>query len=193
MKAEILPPGAISIICGSARDLMDHVGEGDVVSFTGSADTAMRIRGHANALRHSVRVNIEADSINSTILGPDGAPGSDVFNLIVTEIVREMTLKAGQKCTAIRRVLVQRDHLSALGEAIAARLAAIKVGNPRNKDVGMGPVVNKAQQASCLEGLRKLKEEAKVIFGGHEDFQPVDADPAKGSFVSPRCLLAPTD
>jgi 3,4-dehydroadipyl-CoA semialdehyde dehydrogenase len=192
VKAEILPPGAISIICGSARDLMDHVAEGDVVSFTGSADTAMRIRGHANALRHSVRVNIEADSINSTILGPDGAPGSDVFNLIVTEIVREMTLKAGQKCTAIRRVLVHRDHIGALGEAVAAKLAAIPVGNPRNKDVKMGPVVNKAQQASCLEGLRKLKEEAKVVFGGNENFQPVDADPAKGSFVQPT-LLACTD
>ena len=188
VKAEILPAGAISIICGSARDLLDHVSEGDVVSFTGSADTATRIRSHPNSLRHSVRVNIEADSINSTILGPDGAPGSDVFNLIVNEVFREMTLKAGQKCTAIRRVLVPREQISALGEAIATRLAAIKVGNPRNKDVGMGPVVNKAQQASCLEGLRKLKEECKVVFGGHEDFQPVDADPAKASFVEPTLL-----
>jgi 3,4-dehydroadipyl-CoA semialdehyde dehydrogenase len=192
VKAEILPPGAISIICGSARDLLDHVGEGDVVSFTGSADTAVRIRSNPNALRHSVRMNIEADSINSTILGPDGAPGSEVFNLIVNEVVREMTLKAGQKCTAIRRVLVQRDHLGALGEAIAARLAAINVGNPRSKEAQMGPVVNKVQQASCLDGLRKLKEESKVIFGGKEDFQLVDADHAKGSFVQPT-LLACTD
>jgi 3,4-dehydroadipyl-CoA semialdehyde dehydrogenase len=164
------------------------VGEGDMVSFTGSADTAVRVRSHPNVLRHSVRMNVEADSINSTILGPDGAAGSDLFNLIVNEVVREMTLKAGQKCTAIRRVLVHRDHLSALGEAISARLAAIKVGNPRNKEVGMGPVVNKAQQASCLEGLRKLKEECKVVFGGNENFQPVDADPAKASFVEPTLL-----
>ena len=106
----------------------------------------MRIRGHENALRRSVRVNIEADSINSTILGPDATPGSDVFNLIVNEIVKEMTLKAGQKCTAIRRVLAPQAQFNALGEAVAARLAAVKVGNPRNKDVQMGPVVNKSSR-----------------------------------------------
>jgi 3,4-dehydroadipyl-CoA semialdehyde dehydrogenase len=188
VKAGILPAGAISIVCGSARDLLDHVGESDFVSFTGSADTAMRIRGHENILRRSVRVNVEADSINSAILGPDAAPGSDVFELLVKEVVREMTLKAGQKCTAIRRILVPREHFKAVGEAIAARLSSIKVGNPRNAEVKVGPVVNKAQQSSCLEGLKKLKEECEVLFGGDAQFQPIDADAQKSAFVQPTLL-----
>jgi len=188
VKAGILPEGAMSMLCGSARDLLDHAREGDVVCFTGSADTATRIRSNPNALRRSVRVNIEADSINSAILGPDAAPGSDVFDLLVKEVVREMTLKAGQKCTAIRRVLVPRARLKAAGEAIAARLKGMKVGNPRNAETQVGPVVNKAQQAACFEGLRKLKQECPVVFGGDEQFQPVDADAQKAAFVQPTLL-----
>jgi 3,4-dehydroadipyl-CoA semialdehyde dehydrogenase len=188
VKAGILPTGAISIICGSARDLLDHVREGDIVSFTGSADTAARIRSHASVLRRSVRINVEADSLNSAILGPDAAPGTDLFDLFAKEVVREMMIKAGQKCTAIRRVLVPRQHVKALGDAISERLGALKVGNPRNAEVKVGPVVNKAQQSSCLEGLRQLKEECAVVFGGDERFQPVDADPQKSAFVQPTLL-----
>jgi 3,4-dehydroadipyl-CoA semialdehyde dehydrogenase len=188
VKAGVLPEGAISILCGSARDLLDHVCESDIISFTGSADTGARIRSHSNVSRRSVRVNIEADSINSAILGPDGAPGTEVFDLLVKEVVREMTLKAGQKCTAIRRVLVPREHLKAVGDAISARLSSMKVGNPRHPDVKVGPVVNKAQQSSCLEGLRQLKEECSVLFGGDESFQPVDADPQRSAFVQPTLL-----
>jgi len=188
VKAGILPVGAVSVICGFARDLLDHVREGDTVCFTGSAETAMRIRSHPNVLRRSVRVNIEADSINSAILGPEVALATDMFDLLVKEVVREMTLKAGQKCTAIRRVLVPRQHLQAVGEAICSQLGSLKVGNPRNPEVKMGPVVNKAQQASCLEGLRRLKEECSVLFGGDERFQPIDADPGKSAFVQPTLL-----
>ena len=188
VKADILPPGAISIICGSARDLLGHVREEDIVSFTGSADTAARIRSHANVLRRSVRVNIEADSINAAILGPDCTPGTDLFDLLVKEVVREMTLKAGQKCTTIRRVLVPRQQLKAFGDAVTTRLSATKVGNPRNPDVKVGPVVNKAQQSSCLEGLAKLEEECEVLFGGDKNFQPIDADPQKSAFVQPALL-----
>jgi len=189
VKANILPRGAVSMVCGSARELLDHVGESDVVSFTGSADTAVKIRSHVNVLRRSVRVNVEADSINSVILGPDAAPGSDLFELLVKEVVREMTLKAGQKCTAIRRVFVPRQHMKAAGDAIAAKLSGMKVGNPRSADVKVGPVVNKAQQAACLEGLRELKRECSVIFGGDENFQPVDAEAAKSAFVQPTLLV----
>ena len=174
VKAGILPPGAISIICGSARELLGHVREEDIVCFTGSADTAARIRSHANVLRRSVRVNIEADSLNCAILGPDVASGTDLFDLLVKEVVREMTLKAGQKCTTIRRVLVPRQWL--------------KAGNPRNSEVKVGPVVNKAQQSSCLEGLAKLKEESEVLFGGDKNFQPLDADRHKSAFVQPALL-----
>ena len=188
VKANILPRGAVSILCGSARELLDHVGESDLVSFTGSADTAIKIRSNPNILRRSVRVNIEADSINSVILGPSDAPGTEIFDLLVKEVVREMTLKAGQKCTAIRRVFVPRAQIKALGESIAAKLSALKVGNPRNAEVKVGPVVNKAQQAACLQGLRQLKQECSVIFGGDENFQPLDADAAKSAFVQPTLL-----
>ena len=188
VKAGILPAGAISIICGSARDLLGHVREEDIVSFTGSADTAARVRSHPNVLRRSVRVNIEADSINSAILGPDCVPGSDLFELLVKEVVREMTLKAGQKCTTIRRVLVPRERLKSFGDAVAARLTSMKVGNPRNPEVKVGPVVNKAQQSSCLEGLAKLKEECDVLFGGDKNFRPIDAQPQNSAFVQPALL-----
>src|SRR5260370_13898811 len=188
VQVEILPPGAISIICGSARDLLGHVREGDIVCFTGSADTAARIRSHPNVLRRSVRLNIEADSIHSAILGPDCAAGTNLFELLAKEVVREMTLKAGQKCTTIRRVLVPRQQLKAFGDAVAARLSSMKAGNPRNPEPQVGPVVNKAQQASCLEGLAKLKEECEVLFGGDKNFQPIDADPQKSAFVQPALL-----
>lgn len=188
VKANILPAGALSIVCGPARDLLDHVREQDVVSFTGSADTAMRIRAHENVLRRSVRVNVEADSINSAILGPDGAPGTEPFNLLVREVVKEMTLKAGQKCTAIRRVMAPQDIVKALGEAIAAKLAGLKVGDPRDTEVKVGPVVNKTQQANCLVGLALLKKECAVVFGGEEGFCPAGVDPTKSAFVQPTLL-----
>jgi 3,4-dehydroadipyl-CoA semialdehyde dehydrogenase len=188
IKSDILPPGAISIICGSARDLLDHVREEDIVSFTGSGDTAARVRSHSNVLRRSVRVNIEADSINSAILGPECAPGTDLFDLLVKEVVREMTLKAGQKCTTIRRVLVPRQQFKVFGDAVIARLRSMKVGNPRNPESNVGPVVNKAQQSSCMEGLVKLKEECEVLFGDDKDFQPLDADSQKSAFVQPALL-----
>src|SRR5437016_3654789 len=190
VKADILPSGAISIICGSARDLLDRVREEDIISFTGSADTAARIRSHANVLGRSVRINIEADSINSAILGPDCSPGTDLFDLLVKEVVREMTLKAGQKCTTIRRVLVPRQQQKAFGDAVTAHLGSMKVGNPRDPEIKVGPVVNKAQQSSCLEGLAKLKEESEVLFGGDRNFQPIDADRQKSSFVQPALLSA---
>jgi len=189
VKANILPPGAISIVCGSARDLLNHVREEDIVSFTGSAETAARIRSHANVLHRSVRVNVEADSINSAILGPDCGPGTDLFDLFVKEVVREMTLKAGQKCTTIRRILVPRERWKDLAGVLTERLGAIKVGNPRNPESKMGPVVNKSQQAACWEGLSKLKEECEVLFGGDENFQALDADPEKSAFVQPTLLV----
>lgn len=190
VKANILPEGAISIICGSARDLLDHVLEGDIVSFTGSAETAVKVRGNPNVLRRSSRVNIEADSVNSAILGPEAAPGAPAFNFLVKEVVREMTLKAGQKCTAIRRIVVPRAQADSLAQAISAALSNVQVGNPRNTAVKMGPVVNKAQQAACLEGISKLKNKCSVIFGGDPNFQPIEADANISAFVQPTLLRA---
>ena len=189
VKAGVLPNGTLSILCGSARNLLEHVREDDAISFTGSAQTAVSIRTHPNVAARSVRLNIEADSLNSTILGPDAAPGGPLFDLLVNEVVREMTLKAGQKCTAIRRILVSREHAQPLTKAVSDRLASVKVGNPRNQEVQCGPLVDKAQQVSALEGVRQLQQEAEVVFGGGHNFQPLDADSRVSCFVEPTLLF----
>jgi 3,4-dehydroadipyl-CoA semialdehyde dehydrogenase len=136
-----------------------------------------------------VRTNIEADSVNSAILGPDVSPGTAIFDLLAKEVVREMTIKAGQKCTAIRRVLVSREHARPLAKAIADRLATIKVGNPRNREVKCGPLVNRAQQDSALEGLGRLRRKTELTFGGGTDLQLVDADRKVACFVEPPLLF----
>lgn len=187
IKAGILPEGALSIVCGGARDLLDHVEECDVVSFTGSADTAARIRTHPQVVARSVRVNIEADSVNSAILGPDVTAGSPTFDLLVREVVREMTIKTGQKCTAIRRILVPQALADAVGQAIAEKLAKYPVGNPRSTEVRVGPLVSEAQRSAALEGLARLGEECTVVFGGNPDFSPIDAPDSK-AFVQPTLL-----
>jgi len=192
VKAGVLPDGALSIVCGGAGDLLEHVTAADVVSFTGSAETALRIRSHAAVLRHSTRVNVEADSLNAALLGPEAKAGTPEFDLLVREVVREMTIKAGQKCTAIRRILVPVAQCDAVADAIRAKLAKIVVGNPRNKDVRMGPLVSKAQQQAALDALAALKSETTVIYDGGPEFRPVDADPALAAFVPPT-LLACSD
>ncbi|MEO8727467.1 MAG: 3,4-dehydroadipyl-CoA semialdehyde dehydrogenase, partial [Acidobacteriaceae bacterium] len=187
VKGNILPVGALSIVCGPARDLLDHVRENDVVSFTGSAQTATSIKQNLNVLHNSVRVNIEADSLNSAILGPD-LPGTPPFDLLVKEVVREMTGKAGQKCTAIRRIIAPRRHSRALAEAVSGKLAQIKVGDPRNPDVKCGPLVNKAQQNEALKGIKALAAEAETVFGNDPKFQPLDADDRVACFLQPTLL-----
>jgi 3,4-dehydroadipyl-CoA semialdehyde dehydrogenase len=187
IKANLLPAGSLSIVCGSARDLLDHVRENDVISFTGSAKTAISIKQNQNVLSRSVRINIEADSLNSAILGPDAA-GTLPFDLLVKEVVREMTLKAGQKCTAIRRVIAPREHARALADAISSRLAQIKVGNPRNPEVKCGPLVNKSQQNEALKGIKALSSEAEIVYGNGSDFQLIDADLNTACFVQPTLL-----
>lgn len=192
VEAGILPPGALSIVCGSARDLLDHVTEDDVVSFTGSAETAARVRNHPAVLANSVRVNVEADSVNSAILGPDAQPGSEEFELAVREIVREMTIKAGQKCTAIRRVFAPTAVARTLADAVAAKLAKMTVGDPRVEGVRVGPLVSKAQQATAYASLAQLREEAEVVFGGQapgDGFMPVGAEIAHSAFVQPTLLF----
>jgi 3,4-dehydroadipyl-CoA semialdehyde dehydrogenase len=187
IDAGLLPPGALSILCGSPNDLLDHLRLGDVVAFTGSADTSAGIRQHPRVRQHGVRVNIEADSLNAALVGPDAAPGSASFDFFVREVVREMTSKTGQKCTAIRRVLVPAEHAAAATDAIAAALSKVVVGNPANASVTMGPVVNLAQRKSVEEGIRKLSAEATVAYRP-EPFALVDADAAKGAFVPPTLM-----
>ncbi len=189
VDAGVLPAGALSVVCGSSNGLMDQLQGFDVVSFTGSADTGALIRSHAAVAGRSVRANIEADSLNAALLMPDAASGSDAFNLLVREVVREMTVKAGQKCTAIRRVLVPAAVYDAAAEAIGAKLAGITVGNPRNESVRMGSLVSRAQLNAVREGLEELKAHAGVLHDGGSQAL-VDADPAVAACIGPVLLGA---
>lgn len=189
VEAGVLPAGALSVICGSSNGLMDQLAPFDVMSFTGSAETGAVIRSHAAVVQRSVRVNIEADSLNSALLLPGAAPGSEVFNLLVREVVREMTVKAGQKCTAIRRILVPEAVYDAAAEAIGAKLAGITVGNPRNETVRMGSLVSRAQLSAVREGLETLKRQASVLHDGSRQAL-VDADPAVAACIGPVLLGA---
>ncbi len=184
VAAGVLPDGAISVVCGSSEGLLDALQPFDLLSFTGSADTARAIRQHAAVLHHGVRMNVETDSLNSALLGPDATPGSDAFASAMREVVREMTIKSGQKCTAIRRVLVPREHAGAAAEAVAAALADVEVGNPRNESVRMGSLANRAQANAVREGIDALAGEAKCVFAG-DLAALVDADPAVGAFAMP--------
>ena len=166
VDAGVLPVGALSVICGSSAGLMDQLQAFDVVSFTGSAETGKIIRSHRAVTELSVRCNIEADSLNSALLSPAATADSEAFKLLVAEVAREMTVKSGQKCTAIRRIFVPRAVYSAAAAAIAAKLAKTTVGNPRNASVRMGALVSQEQKASVLAGLAQLKTEATVLFDG---------------------------
>lgn len=177
VDAGIFPAGSLSVVCGGSAGLLDALQPFDVVSFTGSAETAAVIRSHPAVVQRSVRVNIEADSLNSALLLEGNAPGSEAFELLAKEVAREMTQKSGQKCTAIRRVFVPEALYGAAAEAIAARLAKTTVGNPRNEAVRMGALVSRAQLASVREGLATLQAQAELLHDGTS--QPlVDADPA---------------
>lgn len=189
VDAGIFPPGALSVICGSSVGLMDALQPFDVVSFTGSAETAAVIRSHPAVAQRFVRVNIEADSVNSALLLPDAAPGTEAFDLLVKEVAREMTVKSGQKCTAIRRIFVPEASFDAAAQAISARLAKTTVGNPRNESVRMGALVNRAQLASVREGLDYLKQQAETLHDG-ATHALVDADPAIACCVGPTLLGA---
>ncbi len=186
--AKVLPDGALSLLVGGAGDLLANVTSDDVIAFTGSADTAARVRGHPHVVMRSVPVNIEADSINAAVLAPDAAGGGAAFDAFVREVVREMTVKAGQKCTAIRRIFVPADQASAVADALAAKLKGTKVGDPRQDDTRMGPLVTRGQQAAVLGGLRRLANEAAVICGGMQPPALDGIDPDKSSFVAPTLL-----
>jgi len=187
VDAGIFPPGAISVICGSSAGLMDQLEPFDVVSFTGSADTAAIIRSHPAVTKKSVRVNIEADSLNSALLLPSEAIGSEAIDLLVKEVAREMTVKSGQKCTAIRRVLVPENLYDTVAQALSARLSKTTVGNPRNESVRMGAVVNREQFNAVRDGLNYLKVQAPVLHDGSTQAL-VDVDAAIACCVGPTLL-----
>ncbi len=191
VDAGVLPAGALNVVCGSSAGLMDALEPFDVVSFTGSADTAAIIRSHPAVARHSVRCNIEADSINSAFLLPGQAPGTPGFDLFVKELVREMTVKSGQKCTAIRRAFVHESVYEVVAQAVSERLARCTVGNPRNESVKMGSLVNRAQFEAVGEGIAQLQRETQTLVDG-TNAKLIDADPAVACCIGPTLLGLPT-
>ncbi len=188
-QSGILPPGALQLVIGSTGDLLDRLNGQDVVTFTGSADTAARLRVHPNVVRHSIPFNAEADSLNCAILAPDVTPDDEEFELFIKEVAREMTVKAGQKCTAIRRAIVPRQHLDAVAEKLKARLARVVVGDPAVEGVKMGALASHAQQADVAERVALLRQSAELVFGGGSDFAPVGEGVANGAFFQPTLLL----
>jgi oxepin-CoA hydrolase / 3-oxo-5,6-dehydrosuberyl-CoA semialdehyde dehydrogenase len=188
VEAEILPAGALQLLCGSVGDLFDHLRCQDVVSFTGSASTAQKLRVHPAVIANSVRFIAETDSINSCVLGPDAVPGQPEFDAFVREVVREMTAKAGQKCTAIRKAIVPLAHATAAIDAIRAGLEKIVIGDPRLEQVRMGPLVGLPQRREVLRHIAELRREADLVTGDPDRLEIVGADRDKGAFLAPSLL-----
>lgn len=187
IAANILPEGAIQLICGSAGDLLNHVTEQDAVAFTGSAATGRMLKESKAIVEHAVRFNMEADSLNCAILGPDAVPGTEEFDLFVKEVVREMTTKAGQKCTAIRRTIVPAGMEEDVIKALRARLEKTVVGDPSVEGVRMGPLASRAQVRDVGLAADRIRSAAERVVGGGE-FNVVGADREKGAFYQPELL-----
>src|SRR3954452_16126027 len=188
VESGILPDGSVQLICGAIGDLFDHLTGQDVVTFTGSAHTGRKLRAYRTVIENSVRFTTEADSLNFSLLGPDVAPGSPEFDLFVKEVAREMTVKAGQKCTAIRRALVPHPHLAAVTEALRDRLARTVIGDPADERVRMGPLASLAQRDEVRARVRELAEAAQIVAGSPDRVQVVGADPDRGAFMAPVLL-----
>ncbi|QRG09366.1 phenylacetic acid degradation bifunctional protein PaaZ [Xanthobacter dioxanivorans] len=192
VDAGILPRGALQFVCGAAGDLLDHLAGQDVLSFTGSAETSQALRDHPAVSRNAVRFIAERDSLNAAVLGPDAVEGTPEFDLFVKEAVREMTVKAGQKCTAIRRILVPRAQEGAVIAALKAGLAGVSVGDPRREDVRMGPLASLAQRAAARAAVARIAKEAEIVFGDPEVVAPLGADAQAGAFMAPVLLRCPS-
>ncbi|WP_420340585.1 phenylacetic acid degradation bifunctional protein PaaZ [Roseibium sp.] len=180
-----LPEGALQIVTGSAGDLLDHVDEQDVVTFTGSASTGQKLKSSPAILKHSVRFTMEADSLNASILGTDAGPGTDEFDLFVREVANEMTVKAGQKCTAIRRIIVPKIHEQAAVEAISARLSKTKVGLPDDDAVRMGAIVSLKDRDGVKAKVAELATEAEIVSGSLDTVDLISGEADRGAFMAP--------
>ncbi len=189
IDANILPAGALQLVCGSLGDLFEHLNCQDIVSFTGSASTAARLRTHPTIIRHAVPFIAETDSLNSSILALDAVPGTPEFDLFVKEVIREMTVKAGQKCTAIRKAIVPARVAGEVVAAMQAALSEIVVGDPRSDGVGMGPLVSQEQRTDVLRSVAQLRGEARLVAGDLDHFDIKDADRDRGAFVPPLLLF----
>ena len=185
----ILPEGALQLICGSAGNILAHVNSQDVVTFTGSAFTGIKLKSHPNILSESVPFNMEADSLNCIILGSDVTPSMPEWDIFIKEVKREMTVKAGQKCTAIRRIFVPENKLEDVQKAIASELNKTIIGNPLNEKVRMGSLAGLEQRQEVVSQVQKLLASSQIIYGSLDSVTVVDADAGEGAFLSPLLLL----
>jgi len=183
--APALPPGVLQLLVGPAGTLLDHLGPGDVVAFTGGSATARMLRTHPAIVTHAVRLNLEADSLNAAILGPDVELTSEAGGLFLADVARDMTQKTGQKCTAIRRVLVPEARLGEVAEVLRERLAALKIGDPAHDGVGMGPLATAQQRDDARAGIARLAAATEAIHGGLGEVEPIGVPAGKGYFIGP--------
>ena len=191
IESGILPEGALQLICGSARGILDHVTSQDVVTFTGSASTGRMLKSQPRILEEAVPFNMEADSLNCSVLGEDALPGTPEFNLFIREVRREMTTKCGQKCTAIRRVIVPENLVEEVQIALGKELSKTVIGNPQTEGVRMGALAGKVQVEEVKERIAQLSQTADIVYGDLENFEVVGASKEKGSFLSPILMLQP--
>lgn len=188
IETGILPEGALQLVCGSVGDLLDHVEGQDAVTFTGSASTGRRLKTHKAIVENSVRFTMEADSLNAAVLGLDAAPGTEEFDLFVKEVAREMTVKAGQKCTAIRRVIAPRSYSEALVDALRDRLGKTVLGNPAEEAVRMGPLASLDQREEVRARIRDLSADAEIVAGDPDNPSIASGDAVAGAFLNPVLL-----
>jgi oxepin-CoA hydrolase/3-oxo-5,6-dehydrosuberyl-CoA semialdehyde dehydrogenase len=189
IQSGILPEGALQLLCGSAGDLLDHVTAQDVVTFTGSASTGLKLKAHPSILSESVPFNMEADSLNCIILGNDVEPSMPEWNIFIKEVRKEMTIKAGQKCTAVRRIFVPENKMEDVWKSIKNELEKTIIGNPANEKVRMGSLAGQSQREEVRSQVQKLLKTSTLIYGSPEEVVVTDADAEKGAFMSPLLLL----
>ncbi len=189
IASKILPEGALQLICGSAGDILNHVQSQDVVSFTGSAATGLLLKSTPRLLQENVPFNMEADSLNCIVLGEDVAPGSADWEVFVKEVRKEMTLKAGQRCTGIRRIFVPANRMEAMWKSIATALDQTVIGNPLNEKVRMGSLAGESQRREVRAQVEKLMTSSQIVYGSLDHVQLIDADATKGAFISPILLM----
>jgi len=185
VDAGVLPPGAFQFIVGSTGDLLDHLGPMDCLAFTGSSRTGLQLRSHAGLLRHNVRVNLEADSLNAAVLGPDVEVGSDTFGLFLTNVATDLTQKAGQKCTAVRRIFAPRERVDDVVGELVERLRGVAVGDPAQAETRMGPLASARQLADVQAGIGRLQAAGTTACGGAKRLFE------RGYFVAPTLVVMP--
>lgn len=190
IASKILPEGALQLVCGSGIGILDSVNSQDVVTFTGSAVTGRMLKGLPHIIDNAVTFNMEADSLNCSILGPDATPDTEEFKLFIKEVHKEMTIKTGQKCTAIRRVIVPENLLEEVQFALSARLQKTTIGDPQTEGVRMGAMASHEQMEEVLKSARLLSQENELVYGSLErDFEVIGADINKGAFLAPMLFL----